>query len=333
MRELTEDFILAGTLNAQENTWKKKFNATLPNIKKEECKIKLSNGNHSVYIDSFDEIVLTIVLKFLFCPVWLTKQFYETWMIAGIEDPANKIKEWVDIGLVWIESDVTGLYIRPTFLLFKLFGETPEKFYNIPFNTLRHTICEQKVMFDVMCGNSEILKRENTLPRISELGFEDSEKGTNILTECDFRNPYLYKDEGIIKLSETENKINEGMKNGEIITPELLDFSQFVLIKKVNNKGSVKKDYKFHIPDLIIPVIRKNGKPQSIAIEVELSNKRGGYIETMERYKNNNKYGSVYWLCRDSSTIEALRAAYEEVGGTGTCKTILLEFVVPSPKF
>lgn len=306
----------------------------MPDIKKENNIIKLSNSNISVNIDSFDEIILTIILKFLFCPVWLIKQFYQTWMIAGIENPENKINEWVEIGIVWKEAAVTGQYVRPTYLLFKLFGEKPETFYNIPFNTLTHTISEQKVMFDIMSGKSEILKREKVLPRISELGFEDNILGTNILTESDFRNPKLFKQEGIKELSETENKINECIKNKINITPELLNFNQFVLVKKINNSGIIKKDYSFHIPDLIIPLVRNNGNPKSIAIEVELTNKRSlAYEETMNRYKDNNKFGSVYWLCNSPYIYESLRNAFESVGGTGTCKTVLMEFVVPSPEF
>ena len=333
MKELSNEFILAGTLNALENTWKGRYNTALPSIKKEENLIKLTTSDISVGIDAFDEIVLTIILKFLFCPVWLIKQFYQTWMIAGIEDPEKRINDWVSIGLVWKEAAVTGQYVRPTYLLFKLFGEKPEAFYNIPFNTLTHTISEQKVMFDIMSGNSPILKREKVLPRISELGFDDDEHGTNALTEPDFRNPKLFKEEGIIELSETENAINEGMKNGAIVTPELENFNQFTLVKKVNNTGVIKRDYKFHVPDLIIPVIRDNGKPMSIAVEVELSNKRYGYEETMRRYKDNNKYGAVYWLCNSPQIASALRDAYDAVGGTGTCKTVLMEFVIPSPEF
>lgn len=336
MKELTNEFIISGTLNAQENTWGNRFNNVIPNIKKEGNTIILSTGNASVSIDPFDEIVLTIILKFLFSPIWLIKQFYQTWMIAGIENPEDKINDWVKVGLIWKEAAVTGQYVRPTNTLFKLFGETPEPFCDIPFNTLTHTISEQKVVFDIMSGNgiaAEIFKREKVLPRISELGFDESDNGTNVLTEPDFRNPKLFKNEGIMELSETENKINEGMKNGDAVTPELINFNQFMLVKKVNNTGTVRKDYIFHIPDLIIPVIRENGKPKSIAIEVELSNKRYNYEETMRRYKNNNKYGSVYWLCRNQQIAESLRNAYDAVGGTGTCRTALMEFVVPYPEF
>lgn len=340
MSRLTNDFIQAGTRNAQENTWNNRYNSVIPSIKKDGNKIILSSAHETVELDSFDEIILTIIIKFLFAPVWLLKQFYNTWMIAGLDDPEEKINSWVNIGLVWKEAAVTGQYVRPTYLLFKLFGQDPEKFYNIPFNTLTHTISEEQVMFEVMSGRGPIgeaiLKREKVklLPRISELGFDENNNGTNIITECDFRNPALFKDEGIKELNDTEHKINEGMRNGETVTPELEKFNQFVLVKKINNTGTIKKDFVFHIADLIIPTIRNNGKPQSIAIEVELTNKRAvNYEETMKRYKDNNKYGAVYWLCNTPDIANNLREAYSTVGGTGTCRTILLEFTIPTPSF
>ena len=339
MRILNHDSILVGTLNSQENTWKNRYNATLPDIKKLGETIVLTSGNASVSIDSFDEIVLTIILKFLFSPVWLVKQFYQTWMIAGIgELPQDKINDWINIGLIWKEASVTGQYIRPTYLLFKLFGLKPEIFCNIPFNTLTHTISEQKVMFDIMSGKGEISEmiiknQSDYLPRVSELGFKNSIDGTNVITESDYRNPKLYREDGIVELSDTENKINEGMKNGDTITPELLNFNQFTLVKKINNTGIIKKDFTFHISDLLIPVLRDHGKPRSIAIEVELTNKRYAYEETMKRYKDNNKFGTVYWLCNSPNIAEALRTAHDSMDGTGTCKTILMEFVIPAPEF
>lgn len=123
------------------------------------------------------------------------------------------------------------------------------------------------------------------------------------------------------------------MKNGETITPELLNFNQFVLVKKIDNTGTVKKDFSFHIPDMILPMTRLKGVPRSIAIEVELTNKRYAYEETMTRYKDNNKFGTVYWLCNSPNISASLRNAHDLVGGTGACKTVLMEFVIPAPEF
>lgn len=344
MKELSYDFIGTGVRNSQDNIWGRRFNSITPNIKKDGAVLKVYLEDQMIEINSFDEIVLTIIMKFTFVPLWLVKQFYgedvsnvvNDISIVGMENADEKLQKWVDLGLVWKQPSVTGQYLRPTHLLFKLFGEEPKKFTAIPFNMLTHTICEAKVMFDVMSGNSEINKIEqgNLLPRISELGFENDTKGTNIIGEDDFRNPHLYQDYFIKEFNDVENRINRGILDGSAVTPELEDFRHFVLIKKINNTGIIKKDYKFHIADLIIPSLRKEGKPKSIAIEVELTNKKAhNYIETMERYKNNNKFGAVYWLCSDGSTAEALRQAYEEVGGCGSCRVHMLEFKIPTPNF
>lgn len=340
LRDIDESFISSGIKTAQNNTWGNKYRNIIPNIQKEGAVIKLSYGNILVEINSFDEIILTIIMKFLFMPIWLIKQCYNGFNIIQDDSIDNKINSWIDIGLVWKESAVTGNYIRPTYSLFTLFGESPYTYTNIPFNTLTHTICEEKVMFDVMSGESNINSNEkdSLLPRVSELGFKedivfnDFSLGTNIIAEEDFRNPKLYTEEGIKELNDTEYQINKGIKEKATITPELTDFRQFVLIKKIDNTGFVKKDYKFHVPDLIIPCLRKEGRPKSIAIEVELSNKRArNYEETMLRYKDNNKYGTVYWLCNTPAIMESLRSAYTSVGGTGTCKTKLIEFIIPTP--
>ena len=333
MRDLKPDEILAGTKNAMENTWGNRYNKVMPAVKKEGAKITYSTSTVSVDITPFDEIILTIIMKFMFAPVWLIKQFYSyEFSIAGSDSMVDElIDKWIQLGIVWKEADVTGQYLRPTYALFQMFRQDPYPYHNLPFNTLRHTICEEKVMFEVMFGSSEIVKKEKVMPRISELGFDFKLSGTNIISEEDFRNPTLYKDYD--KIVRIEREINEGMEKGVKVTPELLDFRMFNIVKKVDNTGIVKNDFKFHIPDLIIPVIRDNGHPQSIAIEIELTNKRANYIETMERYKDNNKFGVVYWLCNEESIANAIREAYEEVGGTGSCRMELLEFVVPSPNF
>ncbi len=333
--ELDRDAIASGILEARRNTWGSQYHPTVPTIRKEGAVIKIIDGETVVEINSFDEIVLTIIMKFCFCPIWLVKQFYGTdSIISGYGGVEAKIRSWIRVGLVYAQNAVTGAYIRPTYQLFKLFDEAPYPYTAIPFNMLTHTITEEHVVFEIMTGRSKIVQRERKclLPRVSELGFDDDPNGTNVLAEEDFRNPKLYTEEGLVELSATENAINNGMRTGAVVTPELKDFRQFVLVKKVDKTGVIKKDYKFHVPDLIIPCLREMGRPKSIAIEMELSNKRSGYVETMQRYKDNNKYGSVYWMCSRPETLSALRDAYSQVGGTGSTKTYLMEYVVPTPE-
>ena len=284
MKDLTPDFINNGIKNAQNNTWSDRYTNVMPAVKFNGATITYSTSLKSVDITPFDEVVLTIVLKFLFVPVWLVKQWYGlgTGMVGSDNFVDSMIQDWIDIGIVWKEAEVTGEYLRPTYALFQMFQTPPYRYYNIPFNTLRHTICEEHMMFDVMTGGNIILKHEKVMPRISELGFEGNlGPGTNIISEEDFRNPELLTNTK--KLLDAEHQINEGIKNGDAVTLELRDFRYFTLVQKIDSTGNPKKDLKFHIPDLIIPVPRKAGKPMSIAIEMELSNKKGAYTETMLR--------------------------------------------------
>lgn len=333
MKPLLPESILSGTKHAQINTWGGRYNKTVPSITRNGSVITYSTSLVSVDISAFDEIVLTIIMKFLFVPVWLVKQFYQSEIkMVGNEDYVDEmVHKWIKLGIVWKESEVTGQYLRPTYALFQMFQQPPYRYCNIPFNTLRHTICEEKVMFDVMSGASEIIEKEKVMPRVSELGFEGKLSGTNVIAEEDFRNPSLFGE--YRKIMDVEYGVNEGMKRGSKVTPELQDFRYFNIVKKVDNTGNVKSDFKFHVPDLIIPVIRDKGKPMSIAIEIELSNKRVNYVESMERYKDNNKFGVVYWLCATPQIATYLREAYEQVGGTGSCRTELLEFIIPFPEF
>lgn len=321
---------LEGAQNALENTWGNRLNFVTPDIRKEGATIHLSLNNWNVTINAFDEIVLTLLVKFLFIPEWLVEQCYSK---RFLEETGAKQRTdgWVKVGLVYRQPSVTGIYIRPTNSLFKLFGMDPYPYCDIPYNTLTHTICEEKAMFDIMAGMGPIHQREkNLLPRVSELGFEGPQEGTNVLSESDFRNPSLFKP-GYMETMEEE--IRQGMESKESITAELQDFRKFTLVKRINNTGNPRKDYILHIPDMVVVLPRDQGKPQSIAVEVELTNKRcKNYEETMNRYKNNNKFGKVYWLVSAADTASALRSAYKNVGGTGTCQTILSEFVVPHPE-
>lgn len=343
-REIDKDELLLGVQNSLDNTWNNKYNIVTPNIEKNGSKIKYSTSSCSVEIDNFDEIILNIVLKYLFMPIWLIKQCYKSY--SFIDESASSVDDFIEslvkVGLVYKESSVTGQYLRPTYSLFNLFNFPIEKYSSIPFNNLTHTISEEKIMFDIMSGENTvkriILKNLKTpklyLPRMSFLGLPNDINGTNVIGEAEFRNPILFTPEGINTLNSVENTINEAILNKKgSITPELENFRYFNIVKKIDNTGSIKKDYKFHIPDLAIPIPRINGQPNSIAIEVELTSKRYNYTESLERYKNNNKYGTVIWFCRDNSISNALKEAYKEIGGTGSCKCLLSEFIVPSPDY
>lgn len=336
MVDLDRDFILSGTKHAHLTTWGGKYNPVIPSIVKTGESIKLSTASTSAEINSFDEIVLTILVKFLFLPVWLVYKFYDSDLkIVGQNYVKEIISKWIKLGLAWMEDSVTGSYLRPTYALFELFGYDLCEYSNIPFNTLTHTITEEDIMFQIMSGQHEIFKRESIkFPRISELGFKPSIDGTNVISEGDFRNPKLYTQGAIDELNEIESAINENLasSNPKALTPELENFRYFTIAKKVNDTGILRKDWVFHVPDLCIPLPRENGYPKSIAIEVELTNKKVMYTESLSRYRDNNKYGTVYWLVSSNAISQSLRNAYKEIGGTGSCKMKVLECIIPFPK-
>lgn len=341
MRELSKEDCIRGTEEAQLNTWGNRNSSVLPSFEMNGANLIVSGGGETISLNKFDEIILTIIVKILLCPIWLVKYFYKVQSGGILFDESSiddKINSLVKMGLVWKQGEVTGVYIRPTYALFELFGEPKKRFEDIPFNTLTHTICEAKVMFEIMTGISDVCKREREevgflTPFFSELGFPNGEElGTNVLVEDDFRNPNQFYWKNVGLLDDVNRKIEDQIKSGAAITEELKDFRNFVLIKKVDSTGNVKKDYKFHIPDLIIPQPRNNGKPRSIAIEIELTNKGyTAYEETMERYKDNNRYGAVYWLCRNMTIANNLRIAFKNIGGCGKTRMILSAFKVPTP--
>lgn len=334
LRDIELDQVRSGATTALKNTWGNRYHPVIPTVKHNGGSITYSTSLVSVDITPFDEITLYVISRFLFAPVWLVKRWYEPVGMVGNEGYVDDmIRSWVRLGLVWMEQEVTGSYLRPTHALFQMFQQPPYHYCNIPFNMLTHTIAEEEIMHAVMSGRHPILDREPTMPRMSHLGFEGEMSGTNVLAENDFRNPTLLKDPQAI--DDAEVAIQNGILAGQRITKELQDFSWFVISKRVDRTGVVKRDFKFHIPDLVIPVPRDSqGHPRSVAIEVELTNKRAvNYEETMQRYANNNRFGSVYWLCRDDNIASALREAHAKVGGTGTCRTYLMEVEVPYPDF
>ena len=338
MKELSDDFIQSGTLNSSNNTWGGRYNAAIPYFNKKGSFLEVQANGVTTSITSYDEITLFLLVKYLFIPAWLVEQWYETgtFDIIGIKakNGRDKIKDWVKLNLCWLESTPTGIYLRPTKALFQMFNYEMDKYTNIPTNTLTHTVSEISVSHDIMSGQHPILKRFKVLPRQSFLGLPPQEIGTNIICEADFRNPAMWSEQGMQKVIEIEKKIDEGILEGKTVTPELTDFRYFSVIKKVDDTGIPKKDYVSHVPDIVIPMIRECGQPRSIAIEVELTSKGiRGYEESIKRFKDNNKFGFVIYLCGGPGVAESLKKAYRNIGGSGMTKFIIMEYVIPQPQY
>lgn len=327
------DDILSFNKKAEVNTWER-YNKVSPIITKDEYFVQLKTDNCEVNISNLEESILSIILNFTFCPVWLVKTFLKNRKYQLTESVEDIINSWIDIGLLWLESSVTGSYLRPTYLLYDIFNEIPLKYSEIPFNQLTHTISEQKFMFEILTGDNDNFVNKNFsriyIPKFSALGFKNP-LGTNIISERQFK-PSLFKNSKEIKSS--ENEIIEQIRQGKNITKEFEDFSKFAIVKKKSDTDNDKKDYEFHIPDLIIPIPRKNGAPQSIAIEVEITDKKiKRYISTLNMYKNNNRFKYCIWYCANNNIISNLTKAFNEIEGLGNVRMALHPFDVPTVNF
>lgn len=331
-----DSFLSNSGINAEKNTWERRSN-TVPSIVKNENYLTLRTDTEDVHISSFEECVLQVIAGFTFCPAWLVEQWLGEKHVVGDKTEKEVIISWIRSGIVWIQNSVTGEYLRPTNLLFRLFGKPEPKFTDIPYNQLTHTVSEQEVCFSVMSGrpSSPLVKNFEGvfMPKYSPLGIQgDTGRGTNIIREAEFRSMSVFMKKSIPEIEDIESRIKGMIERGESVTPEFEDFKNFIIIKKQDNTGVLKQDYRFHIPDLIIPILRTEGRANSISIEIELSDKKlNRYIDTLQKYRDNNRFGHLVWLTQSESINRSLRQAYKEVGGLGHTQMHIYEFSVPSP--
>lgn len=187
-------------------------------------------------------------------------------------------------------------------------------------------------MLEVMLGdkNNNINKVFSGLymPRYSPLGLENP-SGTNIISESKFNGLLFYKNKSESEIADIERSLENQINDKKVITDEFQNFSKFVIVKK----DTEKNNYLFHVPDLIIPIKRKDGRAQSIAIEVELSDKKiRRYTKTLEMYKNNNRYGYVVWLSQNDKITSNLTSAFKKINGLGDVKMAIYPFKTPMTK-
>lgn len=309
-----------------ENTWYN-YNSVDPIVTKGDS-ISVKTEDYEVYLSNFEEVVLYIIANFLFSPTWLIKNWIEKYKISA-NSSEDLIKLWINTGLVWMEPSVTGIYLRPTNFLFELFKQPIIKYRSIPYNQLSHTICEQQIMLEIMLGDKEnnINKAFSNIymPRYSPLGLK-SASGTNIITESQFNGLLYYKTKSEEEISDIERVLEEQINDNKEITDEFKNFSKFVIVKK----DTKKNEYVFHVPDLIVPLKRNKGRAQSIAIEVELSDKKvNRYIQTLEMYKNNNRYGYVVWFSGSDQITSNLTEAFNTINSLGNVKMAIYPFKTP----
>lgn len=73
----------------------------------------------------------------------------------------------------------------------------------------------------------------------------------------------------------------------------------------------------YHVPDLVIKRPRNaDGSPNSIAVEIEISNKPAdSYEKTLYAYKSDNRlYKKVIWVCKNAGPARKLETIAKEIG-------------------
>lgn len=294
-------------------------------------KIEVKTIDDSVIISKLEETILYILVSFKYIPFWLIQQWYED---INRNDCFESIVSWVKVGLVWAQETSMGVFIRPTAFLFNLFKiDDPGQFEEIPFGQLNHSCAEEQIVFDIHMGNEKselwkLISTENLIPVMHPLDLDfDLEQGTTTIREAEFR--IGFRRFNTSEILRREDEIAQQVKMGVRYTKEFEDFSRFPIITVDKESGEVITQ----TPDIIIPIPRDNGKPKSFAIEIELSPKSANkYIAILNNYKNNIKFGKLFYLCGNLRIAKLIKDAFNNVKGLGSCELYLMPFTAPAQR-
>ena len=183
------DLLTIQDQEAVQNTYYR-YPKITPHINLYKNYVEVKTIDNVVNINKIDEVILYIVARFKWVPAWLAQQWFEALNIAN---GYNQIEKWIKVGLVWAQTGSTGVFIRPTYLLFTLLEIKDTNYAEIPFNLLNHTCAEMQIIFDVMMGNpkSEIwqfIKDSTCLPTYHPFNITtDNDTGVPIFTEDEYR--------------------------------------------------------------------------------------------------------------------------------------------------
>lgn len=295
----------------------------IPNIEKKHDKLEIKTIETTIYISKLEEVILYIIADFKFSPFWLIQQWFEIYSINGFE----QVSKWINVGIVWAETSTMGVFIRPTKFLLDLFQVEDTRYIEIPFGLLNHTCGEEQLVFDVMTGNpkSEIwylIKDKKLLPCYHPLAIEpEDESGTIVIREGNFK-ANRFKPEELLA---NEDLIKREIRAGKHYTSEFSDFSMFPIVNYTDENELITQT-----PDVLIPIPRTN-KPESIAIEIELSAKTADkYLQIMKNYQNNIKFGTLVYLAGTPRIARLVKDAFVAVKGLGTCDLFLIPFTPPA---
>lgn len=320
---------------AKKNTYFRARKKTPPTYVKGVNHLLVSNGEKQIKLYRIDEIVLYLLQDFKFLPLWLVQQWYADF---GTKSIYNLLEKLMSVGLIWVDTDPSGVFLRPTVHLLDLYKNENIKYTGIPKMFLNHSFSEAQVVFDILMGNRKsefwniISEHSELLPTYEPLGIEYTSKqnGALVIRETAFRQGYNDID-GLLDL---QNQLKKEIALGRKHTKEFDDFKLFQLVYEKEHARSVT-GYKIQIPDIVVPSPRgENGEPNSYAVEIELTAKSvDEYTHILKAYSNNYIYGKLYYLCRDNRIARDIASAYEKIGrDMGSCKLYLMPFTPPAMK-
>lgn len=335
------------------------ISTSVPELKRENNSLFLSCGDICEEITYTDECIFLTLCEFTYIPLWYLNSFLKE--MDFYSKPIEKIKKWKKLGIIFVDQQTIGEFLRPTNFLYQILQLKKKKYKVIPYNMLTHDMSKMDIFLKSMLGTSEeindVLKEEfkgneelikayiiEPIDILKVRRKNDNEilkllEGEKIPQFMIDENSYSLKviDEKNIKIakantskiSSIEREIKVQLKNKEYNTTELIDPSYF-FCAIAEGEG-----YILQFPDLIIPMRRRqsNGKPNSIAIEMELTCKPlENYKRNLMKYKNSLKFGSVVWFCGDNKIKRVLTQAFKEIGGTGFTNTYLYNYSTPKRK-
>lgn len=321
------------------NTRKERFNIVSFTPEKKDGQFCLKANGETLALNINDEIILSIIVKYKFCPKWLVEQWYSSLagnnVLLGSEEE-SKIKSFISFGLLYELPSAVAVFLMPTESLANLFGTKLGKFISPPYNTLSHTISEQQVLFECLTGCARYVQDTKCIPYVSQWGLGTS--GVMCIPECDYsvRNSYFYKH--IEEFNDQEAVLAQEILEGKVITTPDFRESKLTIHKKLD-----QYKYELKIPDLSVLAPRVKNEdgiaiPRSIALEVELTCKGvNKYERLLDLYWDNLKFGKVIYLVDNGTTRDALLQALEYLqmvhqtdGINKTCEFEIVEFQVPS---
>ena len=297
-----------------------------PHITQYEDHVEVKTIDNLANIYKIDEVVLFIIADFKWAPLWLIQQWYEDFNLDGYK----AVENWISVGIVWAETSTNGVFIRPTKFLLDMMDIKEQKYSDIPFNLLNHTCAEEQIVFDISTGNQKselwsVIKSDKKLPCYHPLKIKcKNDFGAMIIREELFKMNRF----NTAQLIEMQDKLKQSINEKKSFTEEFNNFSLFPLVCYDDKNNIVTQK-----PDVVIPVPRIDGKPQSYSIELELTAKTPDrYEKIMSNYKNNLIYGKLFYLCGNARIAKLVKDAYKSVGGLGTCRLFLVPFKAPAQR-